>query len=103
MVNGVGARNYQKIARHPPVDRCRPTQQPLCLFRDGMEEMGGLAPAIAQPGQPPTGFIGAHFPPATDSPVHAIRPSVRPAPLVLLPSLGARGGTSLQELGSLEC
>ena len=55
-----------------------------------MEEMGGKVPAIAQLDWPPTGFTGAHFPPATGSPVLAIRPSAGPAPLVLLPSLNAR-------------
>ena len=67
-----------------------------------MAEMGWLAPAIACPGRPLTGFAGAHFPPVIGSPVRAIRPSVGPAPLVLLPSLGARGGTGLQGLGLLE-
>ena len=103
MVNGGGAGNCRKIARHPLVDRCRPARQPLCLCRDGIAEMGGQAPAIAHPGRPPTGLVGAHFPPATGSPVRAIRPSAEPIPLVLLPSLGARGGTGLQGLGSLEC
>ena len=65
--------------------------------------MGGKVPAIAQFDQPPTGFIGAHFLPATGSPVHAIRPSVGPAPLFLLPSLVASGATGLQGLGSLDC
>ena len=65
--------------------------------------MGGEVPAIARPDQPPTGFVGAHFPPTTSSPVRAIRPFVGPAPLVLLPSLGANGGTGLQGLGSLNC
>ena len=37
------------------------------------------------------------------SPVGAIRPSAEPAPLVSLPSLGARGGTGLQGLGPLDC
>ena len=87
MVNGGGAGNCRKIARHPPVDRCRPAQQPLCLCRDGMAEMDRQAPAIARPGRPPTGFAGAHFPPAIDSPIRAIRPSVGPAPLKGLGSL----------------
>ena len=64
--------------------------------------MGGEVPAIAQSDQPPRGFVGAHFPPATGSPVCTIRPSVGPAPLVLLPSLVTRGGTGLQGLGSLD-
>ena len=38
-----------------------------------------------------------------DSPISAIRLSAEPAPLVSLPSLGARGGTGLQGLGSLDC
>ena len=102
MVNGVGAGNCRRIARHPSVDRCRPAQRPLCLCRDGKKEMDGEVPAIAWPGRPPTRFTGAHFPPATDSPVRAIRPSVGPAPLVLLPSLSARGGTGLRGLGLLD-
>ena len=44
--------------------------------------MGGKVPVIARPDRPQTGFVGAHFPPATGSPVHGIRPSARPAPLV---------------------
>ena len=48
-------------------------------------------------------FVGAHFPLATGSLVCAIRPSVSPAPLVLLPSLVSIGGTGLQGLGSLDC
>ena len=98
-----GRGNCRKIARHPPVDRCCSAQQPLCLCLDGMAEMVRQAHAITRPDQPPTGFAGAHFPPVTSSPVRAIRPSVEPAPLVLLPSLGVRGGTGLQGLGSLEC
>ena len=103
MVNGAGARNFRKIARHPPVGRCRPAQRPLCLFRDGKEEMGGQILAIVRPSWPPTGFAGAHFPPVTGSPVHAIHPSVGLAPLVSLSSLSARGGIGLQGLGSLDC
>ena len=95
MVNGGGAGNCRKIARHTPVDRCRPSQQPLCLCLDGMAEMGGSAPAIARLGRPLTRFTGAHFPPVTGSPVRAIQPSAGLAPLVLLPSLGARGGIGL--------
>ena len=64
--------------------------------------MGGEVPAITKPGRPPTGFIGAHFPPATGSPIHAIQPSAGPAPIVLLPSLSASGGTGLQGLGLLD-
>ena len=64
--------------------------------------MGGEVPAIVRPGRRPIGFACAHFPPATGSLVRAIRPSGRPAPLALLPSLGARGGTGLQGLGSLD-
>ena len=103
MVISGGAGNFRQIARHPSVDRCCSAQQPLCLCRDGMAEMGGPAPAIARPSRPLAGFAGAHFPPVICSPVRAIRPSVGPAPLVLLPSLGAKGGTGLQGLGSLEC
>ena len=65
--------------------------------------MGGEVPAIAQSDQPPRGFVSAHFPPAIGSPICTIRPSVGPAPLVLLPSLVTSGGTGLQGLGSLDC
>ena len=103
MVNGAGAGNCRRIAHHPSVDRYRPAQRLLCLCRDGKEEMGGEVLASARPGRPPTGFVGAHFLPATGSPICATRPSTWPAPLVLLPSLGARGGTDLQGLSSLDC
>ena len=103
MVNGVGAGNCQRTDRHPPVDRCRPAQRALCLCQDGKEGMGGEVPTVALPGRPPTEFVGAHFLPAIGSPVRAIRPSVGPDPLVLFPSLGARGGTGLQGPGSLDC
>ena len=65
--------------------------------------MGGEVPAVAWPSRPPTGFAGAHFLPATGSPVRAIRPSAGTAPPILLPSLGAKGGTGLQGPGSLDC
>ena len=67
-----------------------------------MEEMSGEVPSIARTSRPPTGFVGAHFPPATGSPIRVIRPSSRPAPLVLLPSLGARGGIGLRGPGLLD-
>ena len=102
MENCAGAGNCQRIARHPPVGRCRPAQRPLCLCRDGKQEMGGEVPMIAQPGRPPTRFVGAYFPPATGSPVHVIRPFAGPAPLVFLPSLSASGGIGLQGLGLLD-
>ena len=35
--------------------------------------------------------------------VREVRPPTWPAPLVLLPSLGARGGTGLRGLSSLDC
>ena len=95
MVNGAGTGNCRRIDHHPPVDRYRPAQRPLCLYRDGKEEVGREVLEIALPGRPATGFAGAHFLPTTGSPVRAIRPSSCPAPLVLLPSLGARGGTGL--------
>ena len=97
------AGNYRRIARHPPVGRCHPTQRPLCLCLNRKQDVGGEVPAIALSDQPPTGFVGVHFPPITGSPVRAIQPSVGPAPLVLLPSLIASGGTGLQGLGSLDC
>ena len=65
--------------------------------------MGREVPTIALSDQPPTRFVGAHFPPITGSPVRAIQPSVGPAPLVLLPYLIASGGIGLQGLGSLDC
>ena len=102
-MNGVGAGNCQKIARHPPIGQLRLAQRPLCLCREGVEEVGREVPVISRPDWPPTGFAGAHFPPVIDSPVRAIRPSARPAPLTSLPSLGARGGTGLQEAGLLDC
>ena len=46
--------------------------------------MGGEVPLIAQSDRPSTGFISAHFPPATDSPVRAIRPSAGPVGGALL-------------------
>ena len=95
MVNGAGAGNCRRIAHHPPVDRYRPAQRPLCLCRDEKEEVGREVLVINRPGRPPTGFASAHFLPTTGSPVRAIRPFSWPAPLVLLPSLSARGGTGL--------
>ena len=103
MENGTGAGNCQRIAHHPPAGRCHPAQRPLCLYQDGKEEMGGEVPLITRSDRPPTGFVGAHFPPATGSPVRAIQPSAWPTPLVLLPSLCTSGGTGLQGLGSLDC
>ena len=58
---------------------------------------------MARPGRLPTGFACARFLPATSSPVRTVWPSAWPAPLVLPPVLGARGGTGLWELGSLDC
>ena len=103
MVNGGGAGSCWWITHHRPVDRYRPAQQPPCLCRDGKEEMGEEVLAIAQPDRPPTGFTGARFLPATGSPVGAVRPPAWLAPLVLFPTLGARGGTGLRGLGSLDC
>ena len=102
MENDAGAGNFRRIAHHPLVGRCRLAERPLYLYRDGEQEMGGEVPAIAWHDRPPTGFVGGHFPPTTGLPVRAIRPSAGPAPLVLLPSLGAREGTGLQRLGSLD-
>ena len=65
--------------------------------------MGGEVLAIARPGRPPTGLTGAHFLPATGSLIRAARLSALHAPLVSLPSLGARGGIGLQGLSSLDC
>ena len=64
--------------------------------------MDGEVLASARLGRPPSGFAGAHFLPTTGSPIRAIQPSTWPAPLILLPSLGARGGTDLQGLSLLD-
>ena len=103
MVNGMLAGSCRRIAHHRSVDRYRLAQRPLCLCRDGNEEMGGEVLAIARPDRPPTWFAEASFLPVTGSPVRAVRPPAWPAPLVLLPSLGARGGTGLRGLSSLDC
>ena len=65
--------------------------------------MGGKVLVIARPGRPSTGFARAHFLPATKSLVRIVRPLAWPALPVLLPTLGARGGTGLQGLSSLDC
>ena len=103
MVNGGGAANYRRIAYHPLVDRYRSAQHPLCLCRDWKEEMGEEVLTIARPDRPPTGFVDAHFLPATCSPARVVRPYSWRAPLILLPSLGARGGSGLWGLSSLDC
>ena len=103
MVNAMGAESCRKITRHPPVGQCRQVQRPPCLYQDEMDEVGGEVLVISRPGRPPTGFVGARYPLAIGSRVHATRPSAWPAPLVLPPSLGARGGTGLQGEGLLGC
>ena len=103
MVNGAGTRSCRRIAHHRLVDRYHLAQRPLCLCQDGKEEMGGEVLAIARPDRPPTGFADARFLPVTGSPIHAVRLPVWPAPLVLLPSLGAIRGTCLRGLSSLDC
>ena len=103
MVNGVGAESCRKITHHPPVGQCRRVQRPFFLCRDEMEEVGGEVPVISRPGLPPVGFAGAHYLPAIGSRVRATRPFAWPAPLVLPPSLGARGGIGLQGDGLLDC
>ena len=103
MVNVMGAESCQKITRHPSVGQCRRVQRPPRLYQDAMEEVGGQVPVISRPGWPPTGFTGAHHPPAIGSRVRAIRPPTWPTPLVLPPFLGARGGTGLQGEGLLGC
>ena len=72
------------------------------LPEDSSSSAGRSISSGAGTSLPPTEFASAHFLPATGSPVHAIRPSAWPAPLVLLPSLDARGGTGLQGLSSLD-
>ena len=103
MVNVVGAESCRKIIRHPPVGQCRRVQWPPCLYRDEMEGVGGEVPVIYRSGRPPTGFAGACYPPVIGSGVRATRPPAWPAPLVLPPSFGARGGTGLQGEGLLGC
>ena len=61
--HGAGAGSCRRIARHPPAGRCHPLHRPVCLCQDGKQEMGGKVPVIARPNRPPTGFVGAHFPP----------------------------------------
>ena len=90
-------------ARHPPVDLYRSAQRALCLCQDENEGMGGEVPTVARPGQPPTEFACTHFLPATGSSVRAIQPFAELAPLILLPSPGAIGGTGLQGPSSLDC
>ena len=89
------------ITRHPSVGQCHRVQRPPCLCRDEMEKVGEDVPVISRPGWPPTGFACAHYPPAIGSRVLATRPLAWPAPLVLPPSLGAKGGTGLQGDGLL--
>ena len=74
MVNTVGAESCQKIIRHPPVGQCRRVQRTSCLYRDEMEEVGEEVPLIYRPGRPPTGFVGARYPPTIGSLVRATRP-----------------------------
>ena len=65
--------------------------------------MGREVPFISWPDWPPIRFAGAHYLLAIGSRVRATRPSAWPAPLVLPPSLRAKGGTSLQGDGLLDC
>ena len=103
MVNAVGVESCQKITHHLPVGQCRRVQRPPFLCRDEIEEVGGEVPVISRPDWSPTGFTGAHYLPAIGSCVRTTRPSAWPAPLVLPPSLGTRGGTGLQGDGLLDC
>ena len=103
MVNDTVAGSCRRITHHRSIDRYCPAERLLCLCRDGKEEVGGKALVIGRPGRPPTEFVDARFLPTTGLPVRAVRPLAWPAPLVLLPTLGARGGTGLRGLGSLDC
>ena len=103
MVNDAGEGNCQRITHHLLVGRYCPIQLFLCPCRDGKEERGEEALAIGRPDWLPTGFAGTRFLPATGSPVRAVRPLAWPAPLVLLPVLGVRGGTGLRGLDSRDC
>ena len=103
MVNAMGAESYRKITHHPLVGQCLRVQWPPCLYRDEIEEVGGEVPVISLPGKPPTGFPGARYPPATIPRVRATRLQTWPDPLVLPPSLGARGGFGLRGEGLLGC
>ena len=83
--------------------RYRSAQRPLCPCRDGKEEMSREALTIVRLGRLPIGFVGTRFLPATGLPARVVRPPTLPALLVLLPALGARGGTGLRRLSSLDC
>ena len=102
MVNGTGVGKCRRIIHHPPIDQHRPAQRLLYLCRDGKEETGGEVPVTARPGQLPIGFASAHFLLVTGSPVRVTRPFSWPAPLVLLPFLGVKGGSDLLGLGLLD-
>ena len=91
-----GAESYQKTIHHPPVGQCHRVQRPPYLYRDEMEEVGGEVPVTYRPGRPPIGFACSRYPPAISSCVRTTRPPAWLAPLVLPPSLGARGGTGLR-------
>ena len=67
-----------------------------------MEEVVGEVPVISRPGRPPTGFAGARYPP-NQSTCFATRLPAWPAPLILPPSLSAKGGTGLRGEGLLGC
>ena len=103
MVNVVGEESCRKIIHHQPVGQCHRVQRPSCLYRDEMEEVGGEVPVSYRLGRPPIEFTGTRYPPVIGSRVRATRPPAWPAPLVLPPSLGAIGGTSLQGEGFLGC
>ena len=103
MVNCAGEGNCRRIIHHLLVGRYSPMQRSFCPYRDGKEERGEEALAIGRPGWLPTRFAGTRFLPAIGSPVRAVRPLAWPAPLVLLPVLGAREGTSLRGQDSWDC
>ena len=104
MVKDAGDRNYRRIIHHLQVGRYRSVQRSLCPCRDGKEGMGEEALTISRPGWLSTGSADARFLPTAGSLlVRAVRQLVGTALLILLPVLGARGGTGLRGINSRDC